>query len=98
MHEGARGTGKVHGLLDGVDEFVASIEAKRVRMASALKDQDYGMHEAIVRDPDGNEIYIGQPLWPRRRVLGRRSARCWPRSVLFSGPRWSVSSVVPLNG
>lgn len=49
-------------LTQGVDELVASIEAKGVRVGSALKDHDYGMREATVHDPDGNEIYIGQPL------------------------------------
>ena len=49
-------------LVDGVEELVASIEAKDVRPGSALKDQDYGMREATVHDPDGNEIYIGQPI------------------------------------
>jgi uncharacterized glyoxalase superfamily protein PhnB len=48
-------------LASGVDEFVAAIEAKGERLCSPLKDQDYGMREATVHDPDGNEIYIGQP-------------------------------------
>jgi len=33
-----------------------------VRVLSALKDQDYGIREPTVHDPDGNEIYVGQPL------------------------------------
>ena len=49
-------------LARGVDEYVASIEAKGARLNSALKDQNYGMREATVHDPDRNEIYIGQPL------------------------------------
>ena len=49
-------------LVHGVDEFVGSIEAKGARLTSALKDQNYGMREATVHDPDGNEVYIGQPL------------------------------------
>jgi catechol 2,3-dioxygenase-like lactoylglutathione lyase family enzyme len=49
-------------LAHGVDEFVAAIEARGVPICSALKDQDYGMREAAVHDPDGNEIYIGQPM------------------------------------
>jgi catechol 2,3-dioxygenase-like lactoylglutathione lyase family enzyme len=49
-------------LAHGVDEFVAGVEAKGVRLGSALKDHDYGMREATVHDPDGNEIYIGQPI------------------------------------
>jgi len=49
-------------LADGVDELVAEIEASGVRILSALKDQDYGMREATIHDPDGNEIYVGQAL------------------------------------
>ena len=52
-------------LAQGVDELVAAIEAKGEPILSALKDQPYGMREATVHDPDGNEIYIGQPLKPR---------------------------------
>lgn len=52
-------------LTRGVDELVASIEAKGVQILSALEDKPYGMREATVHDPDGNEIYIGQPLDPR---------------------------------
>ena len=49
-------------LAHGIDEFVASVEAKGVQILSALKDQDYGMREATVHDPDGNEVYIGQRI------------------------------------
>ncbi len=49
-------------LTQGVDELVASIQAKGVQGLSALEDKAYGMREATVHDPDGNEIYIGQPL------------------------------------
>jgi catechol 2,3-dioxygenase-like lactoylglutathione lyase family enzyme len=56
-------------LTSGVDELVASIEAKGERLCSPLKDQDYGMREATIHDPDGNEIYLGQPLPPCVGVL-----------------------------
>ena len=47
----------------GVDEYVATIEAKGQQLVATVKDHpDYGMREATVRDPDGNDIYIGQPL------------------------------------
>ena len=46
----------------GVDEYVASIEAKGQKLTSALRDHDYGMREATVRDIDGNDIYVGQPI------------------------------------
>lgn len=49
-------------LAHGVDEFVEAVAAKGVPILSALKDQPYGMREATVHDPDGNEIYIGQPI------------------------------------
>ncbi len=49
-------------LARGVDELVASIEATGVPILSPLKDRDYGMREATVHDPDGNEIYVGQPV------------------------------------
>ncbi len=49
-------------LTRGVDELVASIESKGERILSPLQDHDYGMREATVHDPDGNEIYVGQPI------------------------------------
>ena len=49
-------------LAHGVDELVASIEAKGVPILSALTDRDYGMRDATIHDPDGNEIYVGQRI------------------------------------
>ena len=49
-------------LRDGVDEYVAAIEAAGQVLTSTLKDHPYGMREATVRDPDDNDIYIGQPI------------------------------------
>lgn len=49
-------------LTDGVDQYVASIQAKGEALMQPLTDHDYGMREATVRDPDGNEIYVGQPI------------------------------------
>jgi len=49
-------------LVHGVDELVASIEAQGERILSTLKDHTYGMREATIHDPDGNEIYVGQPI------------------------------------
>jgi catechol 2,3-dioxygenase-like lactoylglutathione lyase family enzyme len=49
-------------LASGVEEFVANVEAKGERLLQPLRDHDYGMREATVHDPDGNEIYIGQPV------------------------------------
>ena len=49
-------------LASGVDELVASMEAKGEPILSPLQDRDYGMRDATVHDPDGNEIYVGQPV------------------------------------
>jgi catechol 2,3-dioxygenase-like lactoylglutathione lyase family enzyme len=50
-------------LADGVDDYVAQIEtAGQPLMATAKDRPEYGMREAAVRDPDGNDIYIGQNL------------------------------------
>jgi uncharacterized glyoxalase superfamily protein PhnB len=51
-------------LRSGVDSYVAQVEATGQRLTSRLKDHDYGMREATVRDLDGNDIYIGQALEP----------------------------------
>ena len=45
-----------------IDEYVAAIVAAGQSLTASLKNHDYGMREATVRDPDGNDIYIGQPL------------------------------------
>jgi uncharacterized glyoxalase superfamily protein PhnB len=49
-------------LADGVDDYVASIQAKGEAILQPLSDRDYGMRDATVHDPDGNEIYVGQPI------------------------------------
>ena len=50
-------------IASGVDEYIAQIQATGEPLVSPLKDHpDYGMREATVRDPDGNDIYIGQPM------------------------------------
>jgi catechol 2,3-dioxygenase-like lactoylglutathione lyase family enzyme len=49
-------------LRSGIDEYVAGIEAGGQKLTARLKDHPYGMREATVRDPDGNDIYVGQPL------------------------------------
>ncbi len=47
----------------GVDDYVAQIEATGQTLTATLKDHpEYGMREATVRDPDDNDIYIGQEL------------------------------------
>jgi len=50
-------------LKSGVDEYVAQIEAAGQKLTATMKDHpEYGMREATVRDPDGNDIYIGRPM------------------------------------
>lgn len=50
-------------LASGVDDYVAQIEAAGQPLTAPVKDRpEYGMREATVRDPDGNDIYIGQEL------------------------------------
>ena len=46
-----------------VEAFVAAVLAAGQPLFVPLKDHpDYGMREATVRDPDGNFLFIGQPL------------------------------------
>ena len=49
-------------LVRGVDEYIAAILSRGQPLAASLKDHDYGMREATVRDPDGNDLYIGQAI------------------------------------
>ncbi|MBS2029031.1 MAG: VOC family protein [Deltaproteobacteria bacterium] len=50
-------------LASGVDAYAAQIEAAGQALAAVPQDRsEYGMREAAVRDPDGNDIYIGQAL------------------------------------
>jgi catechol 2,3-dioxygenase-like lactoylglutathione lyase family enzyme len=50
-------------LASGVDDYVAQIEAAGQPLTAAAKDRpEYGLREAHVRDPDGNDIYIGQDI------------------------------------
>lgn len=48
--------------MSGIDDYVAAIQARGQALTASLKDHPYGMREATVRDPDGNDVYIGQPL------------------------------------
>jgi catechol 2,3-dioxygenase-like lactoylglutathione lyase family enzyme len=47
--------------VSGIDEFVAAIVATGQSLAASLKNHG-NMWGATVRDPDGNDIYIGQML------------------------------------
>jgi len=50
-------------LASGVDKSVEQIEGAGQPMTAPAADRpEYGMREAAVRDPDGNDIYIAQEL------------------------------------
>jgi len=50
-------------LARGLDAYVAEIVARGHALTAPPKDHpEYGMREVTVRDLDGNDIYIGQPL------------------------------------
>ena len=50
-------------LAAGVDDYAAEIEAAGQPLTAPAKDRpEYGMREAHVRDPDGNDIYFGQEI------------------------------------
>ena len=50
-------------LASSVDDYVAQIQAAGQPLAANVKDRpEYGTREACVRDPDGNDIYIGQEI------------------------------------
>lgn len=52
-------------LASGVDYYAAQIEAVGQPLTASAKDRpEYGMREAHVRDrdPDGNDIYIGEQM------------------------------------
>ena len=47
----------------GIDDYAARIEAAGQPLAATVRDRpEYGMREACVRDPDGNDIYIAQQI------------------------------------
>jgi hypothetical protein len=48
-------------LASGIDEYVATVVATGESLAAPLGDVD-DLRGATVRDPDGNDIYIGQLL------------------------------------
>jgi len=50
-------------LASSVDDYAAQIEAAGQPLTAKVKDRpEYGMRDACVRDPDGNDIYIGQEI------------------------------------
>jgi catechol 2,3-dioxygenase-like lactoylglutathione lyase family enzyme len=50
-------------LASGLDDYVAQIVAAGLSVTAAPRDRpEYGMREAHIRDPDGNDIYLGQEI------------------------------------
>ena len=47
---------------DGVDERVAALREAGVEVVREPEDMDWGERMAIVLDPDGNQVCIGQRL------------------------------------
>ena len=53
-------------LASGIDEYVATVVATGESLAAPLGNVD-DLRGATVRDPDGNDIYIGQLVRPAAR-------------------------------
>jgi uncharacterized glyoxalase superfamily protein PhnB len=47
---------------DGIDALYRSVKRKGARISMELADQPYGMREFAMKDPDGYEVAIGQPV------------------------------------
>ena len=55
------GAGLVYVFCDGVDDYYARrIVGKEVRILQPPADQEYGMRDFVLHDPDGNRICLGQ--------------------------------------
>jgi uncharacterized glyoxalase superfamily protein PhnB len=46
----------------GVDEYFARIKAAGAAVTVPLADRFYGMRDGRIKDPDGNEINLGESL------------------------------------
>jgi uncharacterized glyoxalase superfamily protein PhnB len=49
---------------DGIDALYRSAKRKGAKISMELADQSYGMREFAMKDPDGYEVAVGQPLMP----------------------------------
>ena len=50
-------------LREGLDEYVREIVGRGQALTAGVADHlDYGMRDATVRDLDGNDVDIGQPV------------------------------------
>ena len=46
----------------GVDDFHREFRERGVTMTHPLRDEEYGMREFMVTDPDGNTLNFGEPI------------------------------------
>ena len=51
-------------VVDGIDEYYASVQAKNPEFIKTLRDEPWGMREFGVRTSDGHRIMFGAPLKP----------------------------------
>jgi predicted enzyme related to lactoylglutathione lyase len=47
--------------IDGVDAFYASVKDK-VRIVHPISDQEYGLRDFLMQDPEGNNIGVAQRI------------------------------------
>jgi len=62
-----RGGAAVSVFADEVDEYCAQIKARGAKIEGEPADQQYGMRDFVVSDPDGNLLTFGCPL-PEAKV------------------------------
>jgi catechol 2,3-dioxygenase-like lactoylglutathione lyase family enzyme len=58
----ARVSGTCHLLIDDATAFYQHCLENNVRIVKGLRDQEYGLRDFVIADPDGNRIDIGQPI------------------------------------
>lgn len=59
---GGAGRGSSYVKVRGITALYESWLARGVPMAHELKDEEYGMREFMIQDPDGNTINFGEEL------------------------------------
>jgi uncharacterized glyoxalase superfamily protein PhnB len=47
---------------DGIDALYRSVKRKGAKISMELTDQQYGMREFAMKDPDGFVVSVGQPI------------------------------------
>ncbi len=64
--DGERRTGAAYLFVDDADEVATEWEARGAEV-HVPEDTDWGQHEGVLLDPDGNTIRFGSPIHPSRR-------------------------------